>query len=253
MWRWTSAFLIFLCLSACVSTRSQDKTKAELLMNIGTAHYEKGNYPLALQELLKAEKLDPNNALIHNNLGLVYFMRERYDLAEQHIKKAIQIEPSFSDARNNLGRVLMEMKRDEEAEKSIKQALSDLTYAGGDRAWFNLGLLKFNQKKWPEAKDAFENSLKLMRDNCLANTYLGRTLFEMKSYPEAAGALDRAVGFCQRQLFDEPHYYAALAWFRAGDPAKAKARLQEIVRLYPEGKYRSRAQAMIPLIEKGIQ
>lgn len=253
MVRWIPLFLCAAALSSCASTASKDKTKAELHMTIGNSHFEKGNYPYALQELLRAEKLDPKNPLIQNNLGLVYYMRERYDLAEKHIRRAIELEPGFSDARNNLARVLIDVKRYEESEKLLKQALDDLTYAGGDRAWFNLGLLKFNQGKWKEARGAFESSLKLNRDSCLTNSYYGRTLFELKDYGNAALNLDRAVGFCQKQLFDEPHYYSALSWYRAGDPAKAKARFQEIIKLYPDGKFREKARAMLQLLEKGVK
>lgn len=236
-----------------MGSQKKNQEKAELHMSIGNAHFEKRNYPYALQELLRAEELDPRNPLIQNNLGLVYFMRQRYDLSEKHLLKALALEPKFSDARNNLGRVYIDMKRYVDSEKMLRMALADLTYAGADRAWFNLGLLQFNQKKWLDAKASFENSLSVVRDSCLTNTYLGRTLFEMKDYPSAALSLDRAVGFCQSQMYDEPHYYSALAWFRSGDTDKAKARFQEIIQLYPEGVYREKARAMIPLIEKGAK
>ncbi|HRO67033.1 MAG TPA: tetratricopeptide repeat protein [Pseudobdellovibrionaceae bacterium] len=253
MVRWFLLFLFVAGFSGCASTASQDKTKAELHMTIGNSHFEKGNYPYALQELLQAEKLDPQNPLIQNNLGLVYYMRERYDLAEKHIRRAIQLEPKFSDAKNNLARILIDVKRYEESEKLLKEALDDLTYAGGDRAWFNMGFLKFSQGQWGQAREAFEQSLKLNRDSCLTNSYYGRTLFELKDYKAAAANLDKAVGFCQKQLFDEPHYYSALAWYRSGDPAKAKARFQEILKLYPDGKFREKARAMLQLLEKGVK
>lgn len=253
MVRWILLFLSVAALSSCASTASENKSKAELHMTIGNSHFEKGNYPYALQELLQAEKLDPSNPLIQNNLGLVYYMRERYDLAEKHIRRAIQLEPKFSDAKNNLGRILIDVKKYDESEKLFREALSDLTYAGGDRAWFNLGYLKFSQEQWEQAKNAFEQSLKLNRDSCLTNSYYGRALFEMKDYKTAALNLDRAVGFCQTQLFDEPHYYSALAWYRAGDPAKSKVRFKEILSSYPNGKFREKARAMLQLLEKGVK
>ncbi|MBX3039897.1 MAG: tetratricopeptide repeat protein [Bdellovibrionaceae bacterium] len=253
MVRWFLFFLSVAALSSCASTAGDSKSRAELHMTIGNSHFEKGNYPYALQELLKAEKLDPQNPLIQNNLGLIYYMRERYDLAEKHIRRAIQLEPKFSDAKNNLARILIDVKKYDESERLLQQALDDLTYAGGDRAWFNMGYLKFSQEQWGPAKNAFEQSLKLIRDSCLTNNYYGRTLFELKDYKAAALNLDKAVGFCQKQLFDEPHYYSALAWYRAGDPAKSKARFKEIISLYPDGKFREKARAMLQLLEKGVK
>ena len=88
------------------------------------------------------------------------------------------------------------------------------------------------------------------RDNCVANAYYGRSIFEMKDYSKATSALDTAIGFCQRALFDEPHYYSALAYYRLGDKEKSMARFTEIVKLYPEGKYREKSKAMLEMLRK---
>jgi tetratricopeptide (TPR) repeat protein len=93
--------------------------------------------------------------------------------------------------------------------------------------------------------------LKAKSDDCWANSYYGRALFEEKKYSQAAEALDRAIGFCQKNLIDEPHYYSALAYYRVGDKSKSIARFEEIIRYYPDGKYREKAKGMLDLIRKG--
>ncbi|MBX2988185.1 MAG: tetratricopeptide repeat protein [Bdellovibrionaceae bacterium] len=252
MMRFFAVFSL-LALSSCASFFQGSQEKAELHMRIGNSYFAQGNYPLALKELLEAEKLDPKNALVQNNLGLVYFTRERLDLAEKHLRQATRLQENYSEARVNLSRVLIEAKKYKEAEDELNKALSDLTYAGFDRAWFNMGLLRFHQKNWAAAKSAFEKSLQGNRDNCLTNSYYGRSLFELGDYRRAAENLDKAVGFCQKQMFDEPHYYSAVAWYRLDEKDKSVARFQEIVKNYPEGKYREKARAMLDLIRKGVQ
>lgn len=242
-----------LSLSACASFFDDSKERAELHMKIGTSHFENGNYPFALKELLEAEKLDPRNPLIQNNLGLTYFMRERYDLAEKHLRKALSLKSDYTDARNNLARVLIDVGRYKEAEAELKIVLDDLTYAASDKAWINFGLSRFNQKDWKGAREAFAKALQVSRDNCVANAYYGRSLFEAGDYSRASEALDRAIGFCQKQMYDEPHYYSALAWYRLGDRDRAVARFEEITNLYPQGKYRDKARAMLDLIRKGVE
>lgn len=251
--KWLTLLALCMGLLSCATLFEDRKEKAELHTQIGNSYYEQGNYPLALKELLEAEKLDPKNPIVQNNLGLIYFMRERFDTAEQHIKRAIEINPNYSDARNNLARIYLEQKKYPEAERELKIAINDLTYAGGDRAWLNLGLLKFRQARWTEARRAFEKSLEINRESCLTNSYYGRTFFETQDYNQATKNLDRAVGFCQRQQFDEPHYFSALAWYRLGDSDKSVARFQEILKLYPEGKYRDKSRAMLDLIRKGVE
>ncbi len=241
---------IILFITTGCTTFTERKDKSLLHLQLGISHFEAGSYPLALSEFLKAEELDSDNPSIQNNLGLTYFMREKYDLSEKHLKRAINIEPKFTDARNNLARLLIERGKYTEAEKELKIVLNDLTYTGTDKAYLNLGLSEFNQKKFNLAKDSFLKALGQQQDNCIANTYYGRTLFELTDYKRALTALERAISHCQKSAFDEPHYYSALTIFRLGQKEKSIERFKEVVNLYPNGRYNERSRAMIDLIRK---
>ncbi len=243
------AIPVVVSMMGCAST--QNREKADLYLRMGSSLIEEGNYPSALSALLKAQELDPENPLVLNNLGQVYFLRERYDLAEKQFRKAITIQPKYTDARNNLSRVLIEEGKYSDAEKELNIVLSDLTYGAADRAYINLGLAKFNQKQFPQAEQAFAKALQSKNDDCVASNYYGRSIFEQKDYGRAVEALDRAIGFCQKNLFDEPHYFSALAYYRLGDKSKATARFEEIIRYYPDGKYREKAKGMLDLLRKG--
>lgn len=242
-------FSIFI-LVACATTRASDAEKAELFLQMGSTQFENGNYPGALTSMLKAEELDPKNPAIQNNLGLIYFMRQRYDLSEKHLRRALSLNNKYSEARNNLGRLLIEIGKFKEAEKELQLVIDDLTYPAVDKAYVNMGLAQFNQKNYSAAKESFLHAMDVARDNCIANAYYGRSYFEMKEYDKAAPALDTAIGFCQRSLYDEPHYYSALTYYRLGDKDKSMARFSEIVKLYPEGKYREKSKAMLEMLRK---
>lgn len=244
-------FVILITLTACASWQNEDRKKAGLFLQMGTSSYENGDYPNALKALLQAEQLDPENAVVQNNLGLTYFMRERYDMAEKHLRRALAMQPKYTDARNNLSRVLIEKGHYAEAEKELRTVLDDLTYSGFSRAYINLGLVYFNRKNYSAATTAFGRSMDLQNDDCVANNYYGRSLFEMKDYAKATNALDRAISFCQKLMFDEPHYYSALAYYRSGQKSRAVARFEEIIRLYPNGKFRDKSKDMLDLIGKG--
>lgn len=241
--------LLLALLAGCATTKNAEK--AQLHQRIGLAHYEQGNYPLALREFLMAERLNPEDPAVHNNIGLTYFMRERYDLSEKHVRKALRLNPKFTDARNNLARILIEVKKYDEAEKELEIVVNDLTYTGLDRAFLNMGLLYFNQQKFPKARDAFLKAVQEQRDNCTSNNYLGRSYFEMKQYLKASEVFDSAIGFCQKTSYDEPHYYSALTHYRLGNTDKAIARFEEIIRLYPQGQYRDKSRAMLEILKKG--
>jgi Tfp pilus assembly protein PilF len=217
---------------------------------MGSTQFENGNYPAAMSSLLKAEELDSKNPIIQNTLGITYFAREKTDLAEKHIRRALEINKNYSEARNNLARVLIQEGKNKEAEKEVQTVLADLTYPAIDKAYINLGLAQFNQKLFVESKESFLRAMNTSRDNCLANAYYGRSIFELKDYEKAASALDNAIGFCQKALYDEPHYYSALTYYRLGLKDRSIARFEEIIKFYPEGKYRDKAKAMPALIRK---
>ncbi|PIS10732.1 MAG: hypothetical protein COT73_07710 [Bdellovibrio sp. CG10_big_fil_rev_8_21_14_0_10_47_8] len=223
---------------------------ADLHLQIGTSQLNSGNYPQALQELLTAEDLDGDNPVIQNNLGLAYFVRNRYDLSEKHIRKALDQKSDYTDARNNLARLLIEKGQLDEAIKEAKSAAEDLTYTSPEKPMINLGLAYFKQGKFAEAKTHFLKAIDYQRDNCLANSYYGRSLYELKDKARAAAALDRAVGFCQRTQFDEPHYYSALTYYAMGQKDKAVARFEELIKLYPNGAYVDKSKIMLETIRK---
>lgn len=242
--------LAFPSLIRCQSTE-KNEDRAELHAKLGISYYQNSNYPAALAELKKAEELNPKDPLIQNNIGLVYFMRERFDLAESAIRKAISINPKYTDAKNNLARVLIEVKKYPEAQKYMDEVLEDLTYGGLERAYVNQGLIHFRQAKYALAEASFKRAVSHQKDSCLANNFLGQSIFEQGDYERARAILDRAIGFCQKLLIDEPHYYSAISYYRSGDPDRAKARFEEIIKFYPNGRYLEKSRQMLSLFKKG--
>ncbi len=245
-------FYACLTLTSCVSN-SEKKDKAELFMHRGISLIEAGNLPGALKDLLSAQDLDPKNPIIQNNLGLVYFMREKLDISIQHFTKAIELNNSYTEARNNLSRVLIEKKKFKEAQSQLQIVMNDLTYGNQEGANINQGLLYFNKGEFLKSQEAFLKTLQFNPENCLAQSFFGRAYLELNNTAKAAEALDRAVSLCQRELFDEPHFYSAIAHFRIGEKEKAKTRFNEIIKFYPKGKYKEKARAMLDLIEKGTE
>ncbi|PWU20224.1 MAG: hypothetical protein C5B49_04580 [Bdellovibrio sp.] len=244
-----SSFLVC-CLISCASLTSGDPEKAKLLLRLGTSQIEKGDYPLALKSLLESESLDPTNEITQNNLGLVYFFRERFDLAEEHMRRALKLKSDYTDAKNNLARILIEGGQPKEAIRLLKEVMNDLTYDRPGKATLNMGLAFFKLKKFAEARTYFIKTLQLGRDNCLAHNYLGRSYFETEDFRRASEALDVAVGFCKGLQFDEPHYYSALAYYELGDPVRAEARLEEVIKMYTNGRYSDQAKVLLQTIRK---
>ena len=233
----------------CASSTSVNKQRAQLHLELGTSYLSRGEYPAALSELLRAEKLDSDNPIIQNHLGLAYYVRAKYDLAENHLRRSIKLNPTYTDARNNLARILMDQGKLEEARKMLTISEKDLTYLEPEKTYLNIGLLEFKKQNYPRALEQFKKSLELKRNSCTAGHFYGRTLYEMRRFDLAALALDQAVEWCQASGFEEPLYYSALTYYSLGDRDRVRARVNELVKLKPESVLVPKAQALLTLIK----
>lgn len=236
--------LTTMLLSSCAAVE-KDRLRAEALLASGTQSLSVGNYPAALRDLLAAARYDPKHAVIQNNLGTAYFVRDRFELAEKHYARAIALNGKYTEARNNRGRALIELFRYDEATRELEKVLEDLTYPAPEKAWFNIGLAYFRRGNFNTSKDKFAEALRLNRQYCLAQTYYGRSLLELEDFDRAATALDNAVGLCKAEPRDEAHYFSGISYFKLGRTDKAVARMEEVIRLYPDGKYAKKAESMV--------
>ncbi len=239
--------------SGCVSAREEKINRANLHLEMGNALFERGSYHQALAEYLKSDAMYEANPQLHNNLGLTFFMQNRLDLAKKHLNRALELDAHLTDARNNLARVQIAEKDFAAAEASMKSVFEDMTYSHPERAYFTQGLLNFENARYGKAREAFFKSLQLDRGNCFTATYYARSMLELKALDEAAEAFDRAAGLCVKMQNDEAHYYGAVTQFRLGFKDKAITRFEELLKLYPEGKFRGKSRAMIDLIKKDYQ
>ena len=244
-----SLFFVFslLALSGCGDAELR-RDQAQLHLRIGTSHLIKGHYPQALYELLEAEKLDPNDAVIQNNLGLAYFVRKEYSQSEKHIGNALKLDPKYSDARNNLGRIYIELARYDEAILLLAEVTRDLTYAYPEKAFVNLGLAYMKKGDLTSAQNNFKKSLEANSHFCPAYNYYGQTLFQQTKYEAAIDAFDSALKLCNNN-YDEAEYFSGLSYYKAGRQEKAQARLEDVIKQYPDSEFAAKAKDMLKLIQ----
>lgn len=246
----TLFILISLFIFGCASTdKVAQKNKAQLHLQLGTSHYLNGKFPQALRELMEAERLDPDDAIIQNNLGLAFMVRDKMDDAEKRFKRAIELRKNYTDARNNLGRLYIDVGLYSKAVAELEIAASDLTYEQPEKSWSNLGQAYFLAKQYPKAKLALQNSLNDRRESCFTMNFYGRTLFELQNFKEAADSFDKAIQYCEKNNFDEPYFYSALSFYKLGQVEKSRARLNEMVDLYPSSRYAKQAHEMLETLK----
>lgn len=237
-------------LVGCNTVTKADEERARLHLQIGTGYLAQGIYPQAMSELLKAERLNPKDPAILNNLGLAYQVRGRLKKAEEKFRQAIKLDASFSDAKNNLARVLIDQKEIDSAIKILRQVEGDLTYPHAEKTFANLGMAYFEQGSFKQAEEYLLRSLELQRGACTASSFYGRTLQQQNRLKQAAEALDQAIENCRTAKFEDPLFYSAMSYFSIGDKEKTRARLEELLKDYPQSKYVAKAKGMLHLLEQ---
>jgi type IV pilus biogenesis/stability protein PilW len=211
MVRWRQGATVFgllavMLVTACAPTKTttpQDIEKAIAARNLGEAYLKEERYTAALGELLKAEKLNPNDHILHNDLGLVYMAKEKSDLAIEHFLKAIQLKPDYSLAKNNLGSAYLIRKEWNKAIPLLTEVTKDMLYATPHYPLANLGWAYYNLANYSKAEKYLDEALDLAPNFSIAQLNLGRVFL-------ATGRLHEARALYEQVAEDNPKNPALL-------------------------------------------
>ena len=100
--------------------------------------------------------------------------------------------------------------------------------------WNNLGVALLDQLQYAEAKDAFEQVVKLRPDYADGYINIGLTQIEWEKYSEARPSLEKALSLNQNN--GRALYYLALVERRERHTEQEVADLEQVVRMYPQAR-----------------
>jgi Tfp pilus assembly protein PilF len=113
----------------------------------------------AIEALVKATDLDPDDKAAWSNMGLVLTRSGRFEEAVEAFDKAAALNPRDPAVWNNRGIALDHLGRYEEAIHSYVKALE---IEPMDKvAWYNKAVAYFQLKQYDEALDAFNTALEI--------------------------------------------------------------------------------------------
>lgn len=224
------AFLCF-CAGCATSGATRSRQQADAVRQLGEAYMSEQNYTMALSELLKAERLNPEDHLLHQDLGIVYMAKGELGLAVPHFKKALEIKPDFAPARNNLGAAYLAMKEWDAAIDCFKLLTKDLLYATPHYPLANLGKAYYEKKEYANAENYYQEALKVEPGFVNALFGLGRTYLSMGQVQKAADYFQRSVE--AEPLLAEAHFDLAEAHRLLGNIEKARQGYARVVELSP--------------------
>jgi tetratricopeptide (TPR) repeat protein len=239
----SALFLVCLIvLSACSSTAEKTrKRQSELYFGAGTQSLMTQDYTNALTNLIKANKLDPNNPEILNNLGMAYYFKGEKNLCLKTLKKTLELDENNSDAKLNLASIYFQDGDLNHAEKLYKSVLKNLTYERQARTLYNLGILEIKRNNITVAANYFDKAIKEDSNYCPAFYQLGLLNYNRNQFNTALKNFREAtMGTC----YESPaaHYHLGLTYRNLKRFNEARMKFDEIDARFKETEYAAMAR-----------
>jgi TolB-like protein/Tfp pilus assembly protein PilF len=122
--------------------------------NLAIAYTQQGKYDKAIEEMLAAEKINPNHSGVIDRLAWTYFRKKDFVSAAKYWGKYPEIEKRFSDStqtvpfRHRLAMTYAKLGKRKEGEKLVREDLQIqtelLTKKRGMGAWANFGSIYYD-------------------------------------------------------------------------------------------------------------
>jgi tetratricopeptide (TPR) repeat protein len=202
-----------------------------------------GNYTAGLAELLKAEKLTPDDHILQNDLGLCYLGKNSLDMAVRHLQKAVKLKPDYAPAQNNLGVVYLKQKNWNAAIDTFKKITGNLLYASPHYPLSNLGEAYYNLGNLPKAEYYYLKALKEKPNFPIALRGLGKIYIKMNRPQDAIVSLEKAAENAPQSA--AVYFDLASAYQLKSDQKRSIYAYEKVLELAPDSQLAKKAELQI--------
>jgi Tfp pilus assembly protein PilF len=122
---------------------------------LGVIAAQRGEMDRAMEHFARAEKIGPVSAQLLNDIGYAHYLQNNLSEAEARTRQAIRLDSGFKAAHNNLGQILAEQGNFEASLAEFRQA------AGDAEAYANLAYVQVRMGRFEEATANCHRALEL--------------------------------------------------------------------------------------------
>ncbi len=207
---------------------TQSPQNATFWNNRGNALCQAGRYADAETCFHKAIELKPDYAEAHFNLGNLLRDQNKLEKAHSAYAEAVGRAPSLWQAHLQHGETLFDLRRHEDALEAFLKAykIADTSVP----AMLGVGKCQHRRGHYDEALEWFTKSTQTDPRNATAFLYRGRTLNDLKRYPEAERALKQSLALA---VDKETYLQLGIALINLGRVDDAVEALDACVKLDP--------------------
>ena len=183
----------------------------------GELYYYQKKYELALADFNKAIELDSKLAIAYNNRGGIYYNQQKYELALADFNKAIELDSKLAIAYINRGGIYSLQQKDELALADFNKAIE--INPNLVEAYYNRGNLYYLQQKYELALSDYNKAIKINKNAWFAMMGIGLVKYEQGSINEAIKQWEKALIINNQSA--ETQLALAVAFYHQGEKDKA--------------------------------
>jgi tetratricopeptide (TPR) repeat protein len=183
----------------------------------------------------RAIEIKPDFASAHVGLGMLYVQMAKPDQAIPEFQEALRLDPERADARSSLVDVWRDQAHaavSQDPEKALALLLQARKTSPNDAdVQYDFGMVALRMSLLPDAKQAFQQTLKLRADDAKALYGLGRTQIVLANYEGAEATLLR---YCALRPWDASgHYALGMTLAALQRSADARSQFEKSIEIQP--------------------
>jgi Tfp pilus assembly protein PilF len=242
-----AAFIILFLSLGCASTgtkKPKEMTKSEraqFLLDSANGSLSENDPTGALQTLVVAQGLDPENAAIYHSEALAFYAKKDLASAVERAQKAVSLAKRYPDAENTLGKLLIDSGKPQQAIPYLMKAATDPLYREAYKSWTNLGIVAYRGGEYSKAKTYFDNAVTAAPVTaCVAYYYRGHLHLKNSEFKLAVRDYDQATKkYCA--AFVDAHLALGIAYEQSHEYDQARRKFLEIQSHFPNSNYADQA------------
>jgi type IV pilus assembly protein PilF len=209
------------------------RRRAEVHAALAGEYYQRGNFPVALQETRLAIKDDPSFVGAYNMQGLVLMELREDALARESFGQALRLQPNNAEVLNNYGWFLCTRNEGQRGLDMMHKATTDNMYPTPEKAHLSIGLCLRKMGRNAEAESALRRAVLIRPDLIGALFNLAVITFERGAMNDAENYLLRYMRLTSQPSFEGLVMGVKIARAR-NDPGAEQSYLQQLRRRFPD-------------------
>jgi tetratricopeptide (TPR) repeat protein len=184
----------------------------------------------------QAIAIQPDFAGAHAGLGLLYAQMGKNDLAIPALEESARLDPGRKDVQTVLISIWRRQAHDAAEHKELEKALALLIKARklnptDTDVQYEFGMVALRMSLFPDAIDAFDQTLRLRADDAAALYGLGRAKMSVSRFDDAQQAFERYVHL--RRADASGHYALGFSLQALQRASEARAEYERSIALQP--------------------